>query len=48
MTSHKPTWLIDLDYTPVQDVLLYAKYARGYRAGTIAPQRHRAVQHCGS
>jgi iron complex outermembrane receptor protein len=37
MKSHKPTWLIDLDYNPMQDVLLYAKYARGYRAGTIAP-----------
>ena len=35
--SSKPTWLIDLDYTPVNDVLLYAKYARGYRAGGIAP-----------
>ncbi|WHO38584.1 TonB-dependent receptor [Sphingobium sp. AP49] len=36
-SSEKPTWLIDLDYNPIQDVLLYAKYARGYRAGTIAP-----------
>jgi len=35
--THAPTWLIDLDYTPVSDVLAYAKYARGYRAGTIAP-----------
>jgi iron complex outermembrane receptor protein len=34
-TSKKPTWLINLDYKPVEDVLLYAKYARGYRQGNI-------------
>src|SRR5262249_17073625 len=34
-TSHAPTWTIDLDYTPVQDILLYAKYSRGYRQGGI-------------
>ncbi|NGY03922.1 TonB-dependent receptor [Solimonas terrae] len=33
--SSKPTWMIDFDYTPVQDVLTYAKYARGYRAGGV-------------
>jgi iron complex outermembrane recepter protein len=33
--SDKPTWLIDLDYKPIDDVLLYAKYARGYRQGGI-------------
>ncbi len=35
--SQAPTWLADFDYTPNRDILLYAKYARGYRAGTIAP-----------
>jgi iron complex outermembrane receptor protein len=35
--SSAPTWLVDVDYTPTEDLLLYAKYARGYRAGTIAP-----------
>ncbi len=35
--SDKPTWMVDLDYIPVEDVLLYAKYSRGYRAATIAP-----------
>jgi iron complex outermembrane receptor protein len=35
--SNKPTWLIDLDYTPMQNLLVYAKYARGYRSATIAP-----------
>lgn len=33
--SNKPTWLIDVDYKPTEDILLYAKYARGYRGGGI-------------
>jgi iron complex outermembrane receptor protein len=36
-SSHAPTWLIDFDYTPSRDVLAYAKYARGYRTGGVAP-----------
>ena len=46
-TSRAPTWLIDFDYTPVQDLLLYAKYTRGYREGTInttAPAQFQYVQ----
>jgi iron complex outermembrane receptor protein len=35
VSSSKPTWLIDLDYKPIDDVLLYAKYARGYRQGSV-------------
>jgi iron complex outermembrane receptor protein len=35
--SHAPTWLIDLDYKPSESVLAYAKYARGYRQGTVIP-----------
>jgi iron complex outermembrane receptor protein len=34
--SDKPTWLIDLDYKPNEDLLFYAKWARGYRAGGAA------------
>lgn len=34
--SEKPTWLIDFDYKPTPDTLLYAKWARGYRAGGVA------------
>ncbi|HEY0960277.1 MAG TPA: TonB-dependent receptor [Novosphingobium sp.] len=34
--SDAPTWLIDLVYQPSQDLMLYGKYGRGYRAGTIA------------
>ncbi|EJU10992.1 TonB-dependent receptor [Novosphingobium resinovorum] len=33
--SNKPTWLIDLDFKPTPDTLIYAKYARGYRQGTV-------------
>jgi iron complex outermembrane receptor protein len=36
-TSSKPTWLLDVDYNVNPNVMMYAKYARGYRAGTIAP-----------
>ncbi|MDR2856881.1 MAG: TonB-dependent receptor [Novosphingobium sp.] len=34
-TTRKPTWLINVDYKPNDDILLYAKYARGYRQGNI-------------
>ena len=33
--SEAPTWLIDIDYLPTPDVMVYAKYARGYRQGAI-------------
>ncbi len=33
--SSKPTWLIGLDYKPDADMLIYAKYARGYRGGGV-------------
>ncbi|MEJ5979150.1 TonB-dependent receptor [Novosphingobium sp. PS1R-30] len=35
--SQAPTWLIGLDYAPTTDLLLYAKYARGYRQGSTNP-----------
>jgi iron complex outermembrane recepter protein len=34
--SSAPTWLLDLDYIPTDDILLYGKYSRGYRAGGIS------------
>ena len=34
-SSKEPTWLIGLDYKPTPDLLLYGKYARGYRQGGI-------------
>jgi iron complex outermembrane receptor protein len=42
--SQAPTWMIDFDYVPVQDVLLYAKYTRGYREGTINPTAPAGLQ----
>jgi iron complex outermembrane recepter protein len=33
--SSRPTWLLNLDYKPNDDTLLYAKWARGYRQGTV-------------
>jgi len=36
--SKAPTWLIDLDYRPNNDMLFYAKYARGYRQGITNPR----------
>lgn len=33
--SEEPTWLINLDYKPNTNTLLYAKYARGYRQGGV-------------
>jgi iron complex outermembrane receptor protein len=35
--SHAPTWLIDLDYKPIDDIMVYGKYARGYRSGSVIP-----------
>ena len=35
--SQAPTWMIDFDYTQFKDLLLYAKYTRGYREGAINP-----------
>jgi iron complex outermembrane recepter protein len=35
--SSAPTGLVDLDYTPTEDVLVYGKYSRGYRAGGVVP-----------
>lgn len=33
--SAEPTWLLGLDYVPTQDLMVYAKYARGYRQGSV-------------
>ncbi|HEX7852683.1 MAG TPA: TonB-dependent receptor [Sphingobium sp.] len=35
-STNKPTWLIDVDFKPQEDLLLYAKYSRGYRQGGIS------------
>jgi iron complex outermembrane receptor protein len=33
--SEAPTWLIDFDYLPTPDLMVYTKYARGYRQGSV-------------
>ncbi len=33
--SEAPTWLLGLDYKPGHDLMLYGKYARGYRQGSV-------------
>ncbi|MBU6266406.1 MAG: TonB-dependent receptor [Sphingomonadales bacterium] len=35
-SSHAPTWLLDLDWKPVDGVLIYGKWSRGYRQGGLA------------
>ncbi|MFT3965533.1 MAG: TonB-dependent receptor [Sphingobium sp.] len=37
VSTEAPTWLIDFDYKLLDDVLLYAKYSRGYRQGGVNP-----------
>jgi iron complex outermembrane recepter protein len=34
--SNEPTWLAGVDYKPTDDVLIYGKYARGYRQGGLS------------
>jgi len=33
--SQKPTWVINADFKPTPDLMVYAKYARGYRQGGL-------------
>lgn len=35
-TSSKPTWQLGLNWKPIEDVMLYGKWVRGYRQGGIA------------
>jgi iron complex outermembrane recepter protein len=39
--SNEPTWLLGLDFKPAEDILLYAKWARGYRQGGVNPSNIR-------
>ncbi|MYM63924.1 TonB-dependent receptor [Pseudomaricurvus sp. HS19] len=34
-TSEEPTWLLGVEYKPTDDLMLFAKYARGYRQGSV-------------
>ena len=31
--SSAPTWMFDVEYKPNNDLMVYAKWSRGYRAG---------------
>lgn len=42
--SSAPTWLIGLDFKPLDDVLAYAKWSRGYRTGGISFQLPPAIR----
>jgi len=33
--SGEPTWLLGVDFKPTDDLLVYGKYSRGYRAGGV-------------
>ncbi|MBV1688191.1 TonB-dependent receptor [Novosphingobium sp. G106] len=35
-SSQAPTWVVDLEYSPNSDTMIFAKYSRGYRAGGIS------------
>jgi iron complex outermembrane recepter protein len=35
--TEAPTWTLGLEYKPIDDVLLYGKWTRGYRQGAVAP-----------
>ena len=36
-SSKKPTWTLNLAYNPLQNIMLYGTYSRGYRQGSAAP-----------
>ena len=44
-TTKAPTWLIDIDYKPWENVLLYIKWSRGYRQGGLAPASADTARH---
>jgi iron complex outermembrane receptor protein len=36
-SDKKPTWTMNISYNPVQDVMVYGTYSRGYRQGAVTP-----------
>jgi iron complex outermembrane receptor protein len=36
-SDKKPTWTLNLSYNPVQDMMVYGTYSRGYRQGSVTP-----------
>jgi len=37
VSSKKPTWTTNVQYSPSDDLMVYATYSRGYRQGAVAP-----------
>ncbi len=35
--SEKPTWTLGIDFKPTANILTYAKWSRGFRAGSVSP-----------
>ena len=36
-SDKKPTWTTTLAYNPIQDLMVYGTYSRGYRQGSVTP-----------
>jgi iron complex outermembrane recepter protein len=36
-SDKKPTWTLNLQYSPNDDIMLYSTYSRGYRQGAVTP-----------
>jgi iron complex outermembrane receptor protein len=36
-TDKKPTWTMNLQYNPNEDIMLYGTYSRGYKQGGVTP-----------
>jgi iron complex outermembrane receptor protein len=45
--SQAPTWVAELQYSPTDDVMIYGKYARGYRQGSVSPDSPIGLQEFG-
>jgi outer membrane receptor protein involved in Fe transport len=42
--SDKPTWVADVDYKPTVNNMVYVKYARGYRQGSVNPAGQHPIE----
>lgn len=36
-SSQRPTWTVNLAYSPTRDAMVYGTYSRGYRQGAVVP-----------
>jgi iron complex outermembrane receptor protein len=42
--SDKPTWVTDISYKPTTETMVYAKYSRGYRQGSVNPAGQHPIE----